>query len=220
MRRGAVDISKRSGHPVPTASDPQTAGPAASESNGLAERLQASPAEVIALLQSLAAATPAAPGSQHRSLTVAQERELRAAGSLGVALPPLADRASTATAVEAYQISQDALTVPAVAARLGVTASRIRQRLTARSLFGVSTPGGGWRLPRFQFTDDGELPGLAQLLPALPADVHPVALDSFLTRPQPDLVITDEAVSPRDWLTSGGDPAAVARIAAGAYRQP
>jgi hypothetical protein len=100
------------------------------------------------------------------------------------------------------------LSVQEAAPRLGVDASRIRQRLAKRSLYGVRVDGG-WRLPLFQFTDDlsAIVPGFGVIAPAL-ADLHPVDVANWFTQPHVDLAVGEDQtrVSPRDWLLSGGDP--------------
>lgn len=101
-----------------------------------------------------------------------------------------------------------ALSVQEAARRLGVDASRVRQRLAQRTLYGMRVDGA-WRLPLFQFTDDlsAVVAGFGVIAPAL-ADLHPVGVANWFTLPHIDLVVgQDETrVSPRDWLLSGGDP--------------
>lgn len=183
----------------------------------LVDRLHTSPPELVALLVEVAAGLPADPDHQVRSLTHAEEAELRAAGSLAATLPPLGERASTATVRAASALRARALTVTEAAVRLRVTPGRVRQRLAAGTLAGFHT-ANGWRLPDVLFAGDGELPGLAAVLAALPADVHPVALETFLIRVHPDLVVEGTAVSPQEWLLGGGDPRVAAAAAADAYR--
>ena len=121
---------------------------------------------------------------------------------------PLARTAAAYTALLAT-----ALTVAGAAALLGVDASRVRQRLAARTLYGIKTRGG-WRLPRFQFQAGRQLPGIETVLPYLDPGLHPVAVAGWFERPNVDLLVDDEPVSPRDWLRSGGAPAVVAELAA------
>lgn len=108
-------------------------------------------------------------------------------------------------------LAASALTVSRTAARLGVDPSRIRQRLAARTLFGLRVDGT-WRLPLFQFTDDGRriVPGFGSIAPRL-ANVHPLDAATWFTTPHGDLVVSagdgeEVALSPRDWLLGGGDP--------------
>ncbi|HEU5034738.1 MAG TPA: DNA-binding protein [Mycobacteriales bacterium] len=122
-------------------------------------------------------------------------------------------RAAAAAGVAA--VLADAVPVAAAAQRLGVDASRVRHRLADHQLFGVRR-SDGWRLPSWQFGPDGlPLPGLERVLRALPADVHPVVATRFFLTPQPELVLGRTALSPRQWLAGGGDPAAVVALAAG-----
>lgn len=112
-----------------------------------------------------------------------------------------------------------ALTTRDAAALLGVNPSRIRQRLLGArpSLYGVKWRGE-WLLPRLQFTARGELPGLAQVVPALDRSLSPVAVAHWFLSPSPDLIVDgegEEPVSPRDWLLAGHAPAEVARLASG-----
>lgn len=84
-------------------------------------------------------------------------------------------------------------------------------------MYGVKVGLGGrraWRLPRFQFTESGLVPGLDHVLRRLPEDLHPVALYRWLTTPHPDLVVDDEPATPFEWLTAGHDPEAAAELAA------
>ncbi|MBE3637571.1 hypothetical protein [Mangrovicoccus algicola] len=104
----------------------------------------------------------------------------------------------------------------AEAARLcGVRDSRIRQRLIEGSLLGLRAVSGrdAWRLPALQFEAGRELPGLARVLKARPGAADPLAAARFLITPQPDLETgSGGAMTPRDWLILGGDPAAVAAL--------
>jgi hypothetical protein len=101
-----------------------------------------------------------------------------------------------------------ALSVQEAAQRLGVDASRVRQRLAQHTLYGVRVDSA-WRLPLFQFTDDlsAVVPGFGVIAPTL-ADLHPVGVANWFTLPHVDLVVGEDEtrVSPRGWLLSGGDP--------------
>lgn len=110
------------------------------------------------------------------------------------------------TAAKYVGLLASALSVQQTAQRLGVDSSRIRQRLAAHTLYGVRVDGA-WRLPLFQFTDDGTsvVPGFGELAPAL-AGLHPVDVATWFTTPHVDLVVgEDTRISPRDWLLAGGD---------------
>ncbi|AHI00114.1 hypothetical protein BC739_002492 [Kutzneria viridogrisea] len=106
-----------------------------------------------------------------------------------------------------------ALTVADAAAVLDVDTSRIRHRLAAGRLAGWKDRGS-WRLPAWQFTENGVLPGLETVLAAMPEDQPPLVLAGFMTTPQPDLQVGDQPGTPRNWLLAGGDPRRVATQAA------
>ncbi len=120
-----------------------------------------------------------------------------------------------ATAIEYAAVLVTALSVDEAAALLGVHPSRVRQRLTARTLYGIRD-GNVWRLPRFQFVDGRLVPGAGRVMPTIPSGTHPVAVARWFTAPDADLVVgpDETSVSPRDWLAGGGNPAEVARLAA------
>ncbi|MEJ7647696.1 MAG: hypothetical protein WKF57_01415 [Nakamurella sp.] len=73
--------------------------------------------------------------------------------------------------------------------------------------------GNAHRLPSFQFTDDGELPGWSKVAPHVAPSWHPVAVERFFTSTHVDLVLDDRNVSPREWLLAGGPPESVAALA-------
>jgi hypothetical protein len=124
------------------------------------------------------------------------------------------ERDPRARAVALQAVLRDtALSVAGAAERIGVDASRIRHRLAAGRLAGWKDHGG-WRLPVWQFTNAGVLPGLDTALEAVPDDQPPLMVAGFMTTPQADLPISGEPATPRDWLLAGGEPAAVARLMA------
>ena len=120
----------------------------------------------------------------------------------------------------------DSEDVAEVAARLGVTRARVRQRALERSLLAIRE-ADEWRFPRLQFGaagGDGDrdggaagagapIRGLPAVAMALPLDLHPVEAWRFLTEPSTDLELGDRPVSPLDWLRSGGAPEPVVAIA-------
>lgn len=106
------------------------------------------------------------------------------------------------------------LTVAAVAKRLGVDTSRVRQRIYARSLYGFKHRGT-WLVPAFQLDGKKLVAGLPAVVPKLAPTLHPVAMSRWFTSPNDDLVLGDEAVSPIVWLSSGAPPDVVASLAEG-----
>jgi hypothetical protein len=157
---------------------------------------------------------PYAPPDGRDGLPLATQEALRAVGVAPeelAALRPDEPRADLEAAAEAAGLAASAFTVAEAAANLGVDPSRVRQRLAARTLFGMRVDEG-WRLPRFQFTDDVRhvVAGFGTIGPLL-VDLHPLDVATWFTRPNSDLVVGaggDEefSVSPREWLISGGDP--------------
>ncbi|GHG92789.1 hypothetical protein GCM10017788_69820 [Amycolatopsis acidiphila] len=121
------------------------------------------------------------------------------------------DYRARAVAAQAV-LAESALTVSAAAGRLGIDPSRVRHRLAARRLTGWKDQGG-WRLPAWQFTEDGVLPSLDAVLAAVPGDEPALVVAAFMTTKQDDLEIAGEAVTPRQWLLAGGDPRPVAALA-------
>ena len=119
------------------------------------------------------------------------------------------------TAAQYAVLVATAYTVGQVAALLRVEPSRIRQRLAARSLYGVKERGN-WRLPRFQFEDGQLVANAGAVFARLRNGLHPVGVWRWFTTANPDLVVgEDEAsVSPLTWLRAGLDPGPVADLAA------
>ncbi|MFI6307997.1 DNA-binding protein [Amycolatopsis thailandensis] len=118
-----------------------------------------------------------------------------------------------ARTVAAHAVLADsALSVLEAAKALGVDDSRIRHRLKEGRLTGWKDQG--WRLPSWQFTGSGVLPGLEVVLRAVPEDQPALVVAAFMSTPQADLVINDHPATPRQWLLSGGDPEHVAKLVA------
>jgi len=125
----------------------------------------------------------------------------------GLELGPRVDAEGSAlarTTAKYAALLETSLKTAAAADLLGVDPSRIRQRLTERTLCGIRSPDG-WRLPAFQFTDRGEVPGIGEVLPRIDAPLHPVAVHNFFTTPNVDLHAEElgRDLSPREWLLAG-----------------
>jgi hypothetical protein len=116
--------------------------------------------------------------------------------------------------VDFMALIETSLTAAETARILRVDVSRVRQRLRERSLFGVEYEGE-WRLPRFQFERKHVLPGLAEVVAALPADANALEVAEWFLSPNPDLEFEDgEALpSPREWLLRGAPPQRIAELA-------
>lgn len=108
--------------------------------------------------------------------------------------------------------TRGSLSVEQVAKLLLVDGSRVRHRVRDRALYAFKV-GAGLRLPTWQFERHEAIPGLRSLLAAFPPELHPLEVAGFMTTPTSDLVVADEAISPRDWLAGGGDIGAVVELA-------
>lgn len=105
-----------------------------------------------------------------------------------------------------------------IAEGLGITDSQVHQKRVTRELWAIPH-GDSWRFPASQFDLDPALRqpmrqvrGLAHVFPALPSDLHPIAVDGFLHTSQPDLY-RDWAHTPLEWLRDGGDISAAVTTA-------
>jgi len=181
---------------------------------GIAEdRFAWAAATALEELRSAAGAQIEEPASQ---VSEAERRYLEA-GGLDLATHRRRDPDPRAEFAARYAtLLADSEDVSEVAERLGVTRARVRQRALERSLLAVRE-GDEWRFPRLQFAngDGGAAPirGLPAISMALPLDLHPVEAWRFLAEPNADLELGDRAVSPLDWLRSGGAPEPVVAIA-------
>jgi hypothetical protein len=119
------------------------------------------------------------------------------------------------TAAEYVALCDTSLNVDETARKLGVNPHRVRQLLAAYKIYGLRVQGA-WKIPVFQLEGDRLLPGLEEVVPVLPKDLHPVGVYRWFMTPSPDLVPggLDQELSPREWLLTGGSPGAVAKIAA------
>jgi hypothetical protein len=109
---------------------------------------------------------------------------------------------------------ETSLTTAEAARYLKVDVSRIRQRLRERSLFGIDYDGER-RLPRFQFERKQVLPGLREVISALPEGQNPLDVAEWFLTPNPDLEFENGALSPRDWLLKGESVDVVVQLAQG-----
>lgn len=75
-----------------------------------------------------------------------------------------------------------------------------RGRLWSRELHGEP------RIPVWQFTASGLLPGLSEVVAAIPDDCSPSALAAYMGGPDADY----GGRTPSQWLIDGGDPTPVA----------
>lgn len=99
-----------------------------------------------------------------------------------IAAARLTGEATVEEALE--QALRGALTRDEAAERLGISPQAVSKRRAARSLVALRR-GREWRLPAWQFHEDGVLPGLHLLIVAYPGT--PLALTMWATTPNADL---------------------------------
>lgn len=150
-----------------------------------------------------------------RGLSAQEEAFLRASGAKGVG-----ETAEDAIARNVARVSEEydtllrtAMTGRQIAELLRVTPGRISQRAAQCSLYTMSGRGGAVVYPAFQVCGDCLLPGLEQVIAALPLGANPVAVARFFNTQHPDLATPNGVLSPRDWLLAGNDPRTVAVLA-------
>jgi hypothetical protein len=105
-------------------------------------------------------------------------------------------------------------TTSEAAKQLKVDVSRVRQRLREGTLFGVEYDGER-RLPRFQFERRRVLPGLREVMAALPVGLNPIDVAQWFLARNPDLEVAEENSSPREWLLRGKPVETVVALARG-----
>jgi hypothetical protein len=111
------------------------------------------------------------------------------------------------TTAEYAALLKASFSTNALAERLGVDSSRVRQRLTSEppSLYGIRLDAG-WVIPDFQLDGNRFLPSLGEVVAQLDAELHPLTVYRWFTSPNPDLLsdrLPGQALSPRDWLRLG-----------------
>ncbi len=97
------------------------------------------------------------------------------------------------------------MSIKEAAAILQIDRSRVSRRITGNALWAFDIHGSR-RIPRWQFLDRQLLPGLDVIVPAIPRDATPAAVEAFMKTPQPDF--GDR--TPIEHLAAGGDPTLIA----------
>ena len=176
----------------------------------------ATPDSLNASLRAVLESEPAALyGPASAELTVAELEVLRAGG---VDLERTVTRDPFESTVVLFAaLIESSLSTTEAAGLLGVAANQVRQMIARRTLYSVKLDERRY-LPRFQFRRDGALvPNITRVNPSLPPDLHPVEVYEWYTLPEPDLAIDEgearRALSPLDWLDTGGSPARVTALA-------
>jgi hypothetical protein len=134
--------------------------------------------------------------------------ELNALNAVGLATEPFeqgtAQDPLTQSIADYMALLETSYSTAQAAKYLKVDASRVRQRLREHSLFGIDYEGEK-RLPRFQFERQHVIPGMREVLAALPKDLNPLDVAEWFLSPNPDLEIDaqETPLSPREWLLQG-----------------
>ena len=93
---------------------------------------------------------------------------------------------------------------------LGMAPANVRRAVAEGALYSVKTsPASHHWFPRWQFPHRHALPGLREVIGALPSNYHPVEVEEFMTAESDDL----RGMSPLMWLAGGGDVAQVVTLA-------
>src|SRR5882757_1939365 len=166
------------------------------------------------------AAAPTSAGSRASDLSAAEAAALRSVGAFKDETSIQVDNDPLIRSQAQYMaLLEESLSAAEAAKLLHVDVSRVRQRLRERSLFGIEHEGS-WRLPRFQFERRLVIPGLAQILKALPPDLFPLDVVDWFLLPDSDLQLDSDTapLSPREWLLSGRPIDAVVTLASDLMR--
>ncbi|MGA2188671.1 MAG: hypothetical protein ABSH33_09075 [Steroidobacteraceae bacterium] len=145
--------------------------------------------------------------------------EAAALHAVGVSTAPWAGEAARDPLMHSITdymaLIETSLTTGVAAELLKVDVSRIRQRLRERSLYGIEYDGER-RLPLFQFERQQVLPGLREVITALPEALNPLDVVEWFLSPNPDLELgADSSLSPRNWLLRGEPVECVVALARG-----
>ena len=120
------------------------------------------------------------------------------------------DRQARRAVDELATTMRSTVSIAEAALLLGVDRSRISHRIAQGTLWAFRV-GRSPRIPRWQFCADGKLlPGLPQIIAAIPAGLAPQSVAAFMSTPQEELY----GLTPVDYLCDDGDPAIAADLLA------
>jgi hypothetical protein len=154
-------------------------------------------------------------GGATGKLTVGEAAALE---SVGLSTAPFASEGAEdplqRSIADYMALLETSYTTSEAAKYLKVDVSRIRQRLRERTLVGIDYDGER-RLPRFQFERHQVLPGLREVIAALPEGLNPLDVAQWFLAANPDLEAGERTLSPRNWLLQGRPVEAVVELARG-----
>ena len=119
------------------------------------------------------------------------------------------------TAVAFANLVASSLTSGEVAGRMGLTPTRIRQMIRDREIYSFLL-NGKRLVPQFQFQGNSLVNNIRSVNRSLHEGLHPVGVDEWFRRDNPELFIDTKSIahrSPLNWLIEGRDPAKVAFLA-------
>lgn len=126
----------------------------------------------------------------------------------------LRKRRSVVAARTLADLIGSAMTLDETALALGVSRSRVSHRISDGSLWAFAIQGRRY-VPRWQVAGDGRaLPGLDVVVPAIPSNLHPLAIEGFMTTSHEEF----DGAAPVEWLARGGDAGEVAAWLTGMAR--
>lgn len=157
---------------------------------------------------------PARDSDSTVSLAAADRDYLKRFSGAALVSPARAEELAARRVASATAEVVQALNRTEVAEQLGITPSRVSHRQADGHLYAFRAGPGKLRYPDWQFAADATIPHLPQVLGAMSADAPPWALRRFMLSADPDLIIDELEVSPRDWLLAGGDAEVVVGLAA------
>lgn len=149
--------------------------------------------DLARILHGMYARPPTGPGLS--------EPDARALAAMGFSADPVVAAVMRVDRdIRMVRLVAASLSIDDAAARLGVTPSRIRQRISDGTLWAFDSDSG-WLLPPALFTEHGEVPHLETVVPHLSKDLHPLTVHGLLTQPQSSLILAGHPVSVVEWLT-------------------
>lgn len=125
-------------------------------------------------------------------------------------------KARVSTDLRSVATRGQTLTVGEVAETLGVSASRVRHRVSEGTIYADPPPEQGparRRIPTWQLHQGHVIPGIIEVVNALPEDFTPSEVRGFVLNAVIDHPTRDQQVPLVEWLLDGGDPQTGVRLA-------
>lgn len=147
------------------------------------------------------------PMSDSETAFLRQHLSPQAAEALALSSEELAQQAALVVVEQTTQLLADSFSRKEAALALAVTPSRVSQLIGKHQLWSF-TLGRHQRVPRWQITSGGPLPGLAVIVPRIPRGLVPLAVEGFIHAEQPEL----DGRTAVEFLQAGGSPELVAGL--------